>query len=98
MENKNKLLEQVKSISTNDYAYNLPDDKIAKYPLAERDQSKLLIWKNGQILDEHFQKLPEYLPANSLLVFNNTKVICARLNFLKETGAKIEIFCLDPID
>jgi len=98
MENKNKLLEQVKSISTNDYAYNLPDDKIAKYPLAERDQSKLLIWKNGQILDEHFQKLPEYLPANSLLVFNNTKVIRARLHFLKETGAKIEIFCLDPID
>lgn len=98
MENKNKLLEQVKSISTNDYAYNLPDDKIAKYPLVERDQSKLLIWKNGQILDEQFQKLPEYMPANSLLVFNNTKVICARLHFLKETGAKIEIFCLDPVD
>jgi S-adenosylmethionine:tRNA ribosyltransferase-isomerase len=98
MENKNKLLDQVKSISTNDYAYNLPDDKIAKYPLAERDQSKLLVWKNGQILDEQFKKLPEYLPANCLLVFNNTKVIRARLHFMKETGAKIEIFCLDPVD
>ena len=96
MENKNKLLEQVTGISTSDYAYNLPGDKIAKYPLAERDQSKLLIWKNGLILDKQFQKLPEYLPANSLLVFNNTKVIRARLHFMKETGARIEIFCLDP--
>ena len=98
MENTNKLLEQVTGISTSDYAYNLPDDKIAKYPLGERDQSKLLIWKNGQILDEQFGKLPQYLPSNSLLVFNNTKVIRARLHFLKETGARIEIFCLDPFD
>ena len=98
MENRNKLLEQVTGISTSDYAYNLPDVKIAKYPLAERDQSKLLIWKNGQIIDEQFQKLPECLPARSLLVFNNTKVIRARILFMKETGAKIEIFCLDPFD
>ena len=98
MENTNKLQEKVKGISTSDYAYNLPDDKIAKYPLAERDQSKLLIWKSGKILDKQFQNLPKYLPANSLLVFNNTKVIRARLHFLKETGAKIEIFCLDPVE
>jgi len=98
MENTNKLLEQVTGISTSDYAYDLPDVKIAKYPLAERDQSKLLIWRNGQILDEQFQKLPECLPVHSLLVFNNTKVIRARIHFLKETGARIEVFCLDPYD
>jgi S-adenosylmethionine:tRNA ribosyltransferase-isomerase len=98
MENTNKLLEQVTGISISDYAYNLPEDKIAKYPLAERDQSKLLVWKNGEILDAQFRSLHEYLPANSLLIFNNTKVIRARLHFQKGTGAKIEIFCLDPVD
>ena len=98
MENRNKLLEQVTGISTSDYAYKLPDDKIAKYPLAQRDQSKLLIWRNGKILDEQFQKLPECLPANSLLVFNNTKVIRARIHFMKDTGARIEVFCLDPYE
>jgi len=96
MENTNKLLEQVAGISISNYAYELPDAKIAKYPLAERDHSKLLVWKNGQIQDTQFRKLPEYLPSNSLLIFNNTKVIRARLHFQKETGAKIEIFCLDP--
>lgn len=96
MENKNKLPEQVTGISISDYAYELPDDKIARYPLAERDLSKLLVWKNGHIQDAQFRNLPDHLPANSLLVFNNTKVIRARLHFLKETGAKIEIFCLDP--
>lgn len=96
MENRNKLLEKVKGISISDYAYELSDAKIAKYPLAERDQSKLLVWKDGQIQDAHFRNLADYLPANSLLVFNNTKVIRARVHFLKETGAKIEIFCLDP--
>ena len=98
MENNNKLLEQVTGISISDYAYELPDAKIAKYPLAERDQSKLLVWKDGQIQDAQFRNLADYLPANSLLVFNNTKVIRARLHFLKETGAKIEVFCLDPVD
>ncbi|MBV5315816.1 MAG: S-adenosylmethionine:tRNA ribosyltransferase-isomerase [Prolixibacteraceae bacterium] len=96
MENTNKLHEQVTGISISDYAYELPDARIAKYPLAERDQSKLLVWKNGNIEDTQFRNLPEYLPANSLLIFNNTKVIRARLHFQKETGAKIEIFCLDP--
>lgn len=96
MENTNRLLEQVSGISISDYAYELPDARIAKYPLAERDQSKLLVWKNGNIQDTHFTNLPEHLPANSLLIFNNTKVIRARLHFQKETGARIEIFCLDP--
>ena len=98
MEDTNKLLEKVTGISISDYAYELPDEKIAKYPLEERDQSKLLVWKNGSIQDSHFGNLPEFLPTKSLLIFNNTKVIRARLHFQKETGAKIEIFCLDPVD
>ena len=96
MGNNHNLLEEVRRISMSDYAYDLPDAKIAKYPLAERDQSKLLVWKNGDIQDAQFRNLPEHLPANSLLIFNNTKVIRARLHFQKETGARIEIFCLDP--
>ena len=98
MENTNKLLEKVTGISISDYAYDLPDEKIAKYPLEERDQSKLLVWRDGEISDEKFQDLSAFLPEKSLLIFNNTKVIRARLHFLKETGAKIEIFCLDPVD
>ena len=98
MENTNNLLEQVTGISISDYAYDLPDEKIAKYPLDERDQSKLLVWKNGQIQDSQFGNLPEFLPSKSLLIFNNTKVIRARLHFQKATGAKIELFCLDPVD
>mgnify|MGYP001378619527 CR=1 FL=1 len=84
------------SIAISDFDYHLPDEKIAKYPLPRRDQSKLLVWKNKQIEDHIFSELPELLPGNSLLVFNNTKVIRARLLFEKETGAHIEIFCLDP--
>ena len=78
--------------------YDLPDGQIAKYPLAQRDQSKLLVWHNGQITDARFQSLTDFLPAGSLLVFNNTKVIRARLLFQKATGAGIEIFCLDPLE
>ncbi len=98
MENANNILKKVTGISISDYAYELPDEKIAKYPLEERDQSKLLVWENGSIQDSQFGNLPEFLPSNSLLIFNNTKVIRARLHFQKETGAKIEIFCLDPVD
>lgn len=76
--------------------YELPDAKIAKYPLAERDASKLLVWQNGTIQDANFGTIAEFLPEESLLVFNNTKVIRARLPFQKTTGAQIEIFCLDP--
>jgi S-adenosylmethionine:tRNA ribosyltransferase-isomerase len=81
-----------------DYSYELPDDKIAKYPLPKRDESKLLVWSKEEIKDSQFVNLPDFLPSGCLLVFNNTKVIHARLIFLKETGARIEIFCLEPVD
>ncbi|MDR2765291.1 MAG: S-adenosylmethionine:tRNA ribosyltransferase-isomerase [Tannerella sp.] len=81
-----------------DYHYPLPDERIAKYPLARRDMSKLLLYKQGQINETHFYRLPECLPEKSLLVFNNTRVIQARLLFQKVTGASIEIFCLEPVE
>ncbi len=78
--------------------YILPDERIARYPLPQRDQSKLLVWQNGTITDSSFKSLTDFLPGQSLLVFNNTKVIRARLLFQKATGANIEIFCLDPLE
>ena len=86
----------MRDIKIKEYDYNLPDDKIAKYPLSQRDESKLLVYKNGEIEESQFLHIKDYLPENSLLVFNNTKVIQARLIFQKETGAQIEIFCLEP--
>lgn len=83
-------------ILTQEYNYNLPDERIAKFPLKDRDASKLLIYKRDQITESKFKKITDYLEKDSLLVFNNTKVINARLLFKKETGAKIEIFCLNP--
>lgn len=83
-------------IKISDYNYALPDSRIAKYPLAERDSSKLLIYNKGVISENHFYDLPQYLPQGSLMVFNNTKVIQARLHFKKDTGAQIEVFCLEP--
>lgn len=94
-----KYSEQVSihlEININDYDYNLPDERIAKYPLAERDQSKLLISDGGKLIDNRFFNLPDYIPSNSLMIFNNSKVIQARLHFQKTTGAQIEIFCLEP--
>ena len=85
-----------KDISILDYTYNLPDERIAKYPLAERDSSKLLVFKNGQIETSIYKNLPSFLPENTTLVFNNTKVVEARLLFEKSTGNVIEIFCLEP--
>lgn len=79
-------------IKINDYDYNLPEERIAKFPLANRDHSKLLIYKHGDISEDVFYNLPNYLPKQSLMVFNNTKVIQARIHFRKETGALIEIF------
>ena len=76
--------------------YNLPENRIARYPLPIRDESKLLVWRDGKITDSNFYDLANFLPQKSMLVFNNTKVIHARLIFKKITGAKIEIFCLDP--
>ena len=90
-------MDQVQHISILDYTYSLPDERIATYALEERDQSRLLVWNNGVISDEKFFNLSNYLPAGSMLVFNNTRVIRARLFFRKETGAKIEIFCLEPL-
>ncbi len=87
-----------KDIKISDFTYELPDDRIAKYPLSQRDKSKLLTWQNGKIANDIFENSPNYLPEGAQLVFNNTKVIHARLFFFKETGAKIEIFCLEPLD
>jgi len=89
-------MKEVKEILIEDFDYNLPDDRIAKYPLQERDKSKLLIWKNEHITESSFRNISEFIPENTLLVFNNTKVIQARLIFRKKTGAPIEIFCLEP--
>ena len=86
-----------KQIRISEYNYQLPDERIAKFPIAERDHSKLLVYEHGQISDDVFYHLPKYLPKNSLMVFNNTKVIQARLHFRKGTGALIEIFLLEPI-
>jgi S-adenosylmethionine:tRNA ribosyltransferase-isomerase len=85
------------NIRIEDYSYELPDHRIAKYPLEQRDQSQLLIYNNGEISKEQFQNIDQYVDSNITCVFNNTKVIQARLKFYKETGAQIEIFCLEPI-
>ena len=78
------------------YNYSLPEEQIAKFPLKERDQSKLLVWKNGSISHRKFEDAPGLIPENSLLVFNDTRVIAARLHFEKTTGAQIELFLLHP--
>lgn len=83
-------------IRISDYNYTLPDERIAKYPVAERDHSKLLVYQHGAISEDHFYHLPNYLPAGALLVYNNTRVIRARMLFQKPTGAHIEIFLLEP--
>jgi len=80
-----------------DYSYTLPEERIAKYPLEKRDDSKLLIFENGNISESVFSNLPNLFPSHSFMVFNNTKVVPARLFFKKETGAVIEIFCLNPL-
>ncbi|MBQ3521281.1 MAG: S-adenosylmethionine:tRNA ribosyltransferase-isomerase, partial [Bacteroidales bacterium] len=77
-----------------DFTYNLPEERIAKYPLAQRDDSKLLIFEGGDISERKFSNLSEILPSGSMMVFNNTKVVPARLMFKKPSGAVIEIFCL----
>ena len=86
----------IKHIRIKDFDYPLPDDRIAKFPLPERDHSKLLVYRQGCVSEDHFYHLPAYLPAGALVVCNNTKVIQARLHFRKETGALIEVFLLEP--
>ena len=85
-----------KNISIADFRYDLPADRIAHYPLAERDASKLLIYRDGEITEDLYRHISHHLPENSLLVFNNTKVVEARILFRKPTGAQIELFCLEP--
>lgn len=87
-----------RKIHISDYSYELPDERIAKFPISQRDHSKLLVYDKGQISDDVFYRLPEYLPEGALMVFNNTKVIQARMHFRKETGALIEVFLLEPAD
>ncbi len=85
-----------KNISINDFDYDLPNERIALFPLENRDQSKLLIFKDEQIKEDRFENILTHIPKESLLVFNNSKVINARIVFEKSTGSKIEIFCLEP--
>jgi S-adenosylmethionine:tRNA ribosyltransferase-isomerase len=86
-----------KHIKISDYNYSLPDERIAKFPIAQRDHSKLLIYNHGEVSEDIFYNLPEYLPSGALMIFNNTKVIQARIHFHKETGALIEVFLLEPV-
>ena len=101
----------MEEILIEEYNYPLPDERIAKYPLAERDQSKLLVYREGEVSEDKFYRVGEYVPTGSLLVYNNTRVIQARLEFHKEAGdeairligdkargARIEIFCLEPLE
>ena len=87
---------KTKEIHISDYTYDLPDERIAKFPMAERDHSKLLLYRKGEVGEDVFYNLPQYLPEGALMVMNNTRVIQARLHFRKETGALIEIFLLEP--
>lgn len=101
----------MEEILIEEYNYPLPDERIAKYPLSERDQSKLLVYRDGEVSEDKFCHVGEYVPASSLLIYNNTRVIQARLEFHKEAGdeairligdkargARIEIFCLEPLE
>ncbi len=87
---------ETKHIHIKDYNYPLPDERIAKFPLAQRDHSKLLLYKHGEVSEDIFYNIPNYLPKGALMVYNNTKVIQARLHFRKATGALIEVFLLEP--
>ena len=90
------VMKKIQEIAIAEYDDPLPDERIAKYPLAQRDSSKLLLYNKGVVSEDVFSNLPKYIPQNALMVFNNTKVIQARLRFRKETGALIEVFCLEP--
>lgn len=90
------VMKKIQEIAIAEYDYPLPDERIAKYPLAQRDSSKLLLYNKGVVSEDVFSNLPKYIPQNALMVFNNTKVIQARLRFRKDTGALIEVFCLEP--
>ena len=89
-------MTETRHIHISDYNYPLPDNRIAKFPLKQRDTSKLLVYRHGEISEDVFYNLPKYLSSGGLMIFNNTKVIQARLHFRKETGALIEVFLLEP--
>ncbi len=89
--------KEMKPIYIADYNYPLPDERIAKYPLAERDHSKLLVYRDGKVTEDRFYNVGDYIAPHSLLIYNNTRVIQARLEFHKPTGARIEVFCLEPL-
>ena len=90
-------MNRTQDIRIDDYAYELPDERIAKFPVTPRDSSRLLVYNNGVQGSYRFADLPGLLPDDAMLVFNNTRVIQARLRFRKETGALIEVFCLEPL-
>lgn len=92
------MSNKTQQIRIEEYDYPLPDERIAKFPLAKRDESKLLLYKDGQVSESVFKHIADYLPEGSLLVYNNTRVIQARLLFQKATGARIEVFCLEPAE
>lgn len=87
----------IPEIRIEDYNYPLPDERIAKYPLSSRDSSQLLVYKDGIPSCKSFKQIPDYIPGDALMVFNDTKVVPARLHFQRSTGAHIEIFCLEPV-
>ena len=87
----------IPQIRIEEFDYNLPDERIAKYPLEKRDASKLLMYREGKVSEYQFSTLPQLLPEDSIMVFNDTKVVPARLHFQRESGAHIEIFCLEPV-
>ena len=87
----------IPEIRIEDYNYSLPDERIAKYPLPRRDESKLLVYRYGTVAQRHFYDLPGLLPQDCIMVFNDTRVVPARLFFRRDTGARIEIFCLEPV-
>ncbi|MEG1544153.1 MAG: S-adenosylmethionine:tRNA ribosyltransferase-isomerase [Tannerellaceae bacterium] len=91
------MTTKTQQIRIEEYNYSLPDDRIAKFPLPKRDESKLLLYRNGNVSESVFKHITDFLPEGSLMVFNNTRVIQARLLFHKETGAKVEVFCLEPV-
>ena len=92
------MISDPRHIRISDYNYPLPDERIAKFPIAQRDHSKLLVYRKGEVSEDVFYNLPEYLPKGALMVFNNTKVIQARMHFRKDTGALIEVFLLEPAE
>lgn len=91
-----RMTHDPRNIRISEYAYELPDERIAKYPMSERDASKLLIYRDGTVSEDGFRHIADHLPEGALMVFNNTRVIRARLHFNKSTGARIEVFCLEP--